>query len=278
LLVVCADLINDQGAEAPCIGIGPIGGPLAKKCVDAFLQAGFLREQESGTTGLTIATSGNQDGTIVKIEPGSPADQAGLSTGDTVLAVDGKPTSRTPGELVRQRSFGKRGDTLHLTVLRNGATLNVALVRAPATPPPTPKVGGFMITVKTLFNWQGQFVPCMGAGPAGFSALEFCYHRFEPYGFVKAGEYGSTGFEVDVRAGDKAVITSVDAGSPAAAADLRAGDEIAAIEGKPLAPNPGETANEYLFGKVGDQRKLTLRTAHGKEKTVVLALAEKPGH
>lgn len=288
LLVVCAalpaaaqvktNLVNSQGAEAPCIGIGPIGGPVAKKCVDAFLQAGFLREQEAGTTGMTIGTSGSEDGAIVKIEPGLPADQAGVSAGDVVLAVDGKPTSRTPGELAQQRSFGKRGDTLHMTVLRKGASVDIALVRAAGTPPPMPKVGGFMIYVKPLVNWEAQFVPCMGAGPAGITAIEFCDHRFEPFGFIKASELGSTGFQVDVQGHDKAIVTEVASGSPAAAADLRAGDEIAAIEGKPLTPSPGETANEYLFGKVGEQRKVTLRSAHGEKKTVVLALAARQSH
>lgn len=274
---VKTDVINAQGAEAPCIGIGPVGGPLAKKCVDAFLQAGFLRADEAGTPGFALGTSGQDDGAIMKIEPGSAADQAGVSVGDLVLAVDGKPVRRTPGEVAEQLIFGKRGDTLHMTVRRKGAVIDVALVRAAQTPPQGPKVGGFFISVKPLINWAGQFVPCMGAGPTAFAELEFCDHRFAPYGYIKASEMGSTGFQVDVKATDKAVITGVDPGSPAAAAGLQAGDEIAGIEGKPLLPSPGETASEYLFGKIGEQRKVTLRTTHG-EKTVLLSLSARQPH
>lgn len=276
--MVAAELINAQGAEAPCVGLGPLAAPVAKKCVNAFLEAGFLHGKDAGTAGITLGTSGSQDGTIVKVEPGSPADKAGLVVGDRILAVDGKPANRTPGELVQQSSFGKRGDTLHITVLRNGTAVAITLVRATGTPPPAPKVGGFMVSVKPLVNWQGELVPCMGAGPAAIAALEFCDHHFAPYGFIKASEMGSTGFQVDTQDKDKAVITAVDPGSPAAAADLRAGDEITMIEGRPLTPSPGETANEYLFGRIGEQRKVTLRTASGEEKTVVLALAARQNH
>jgi C-terminal processing protease CtpA/Prc len=64
----------------------------------------------------------------------------------------------------------------------------------------------------------------------------------------------------------------VDAGSPADHAGLKPGDEIVTVNGKPLTPDLGETANEYLFGKAGEQRKVTLHNSAG-DKTVVLTLA-----
>jgi len=282
LLLVCAaqsalsqfktEIVNSQGAAAPCVGIGPVGAPAAKKCVELFLDAGFLREDDAGATGLTVGTTGNEDGVVVKVEPGSVADQAGLAAGDRIVAVDGKPADRTPGELARMQSFGKKGDTLHMTVRRNGAEVEVAFARGAGTAPPGPRAGGFMVMVKPLINWQGQFVPCIGIGPAAAAAIEFCNHKFEPYGYIKVGELGSAGFQVDTARKEKAVITGVDAGSAAAAAGLQAGDEILRIEGKPLTPSPGETVNEYLFGKTGDQRKVTVRKGK-EEKTVTLTLA-----
>jgi S1-C subfamily serine protease len=270
--VVSEQLVNAQGAQAPCLGIGPIGGPVAQKCVNVALQSGFLPTTELGQSGLTLSTSGSNDGVVTKVDPGSPAAQAGLAVGDAVTAVDGKPSHRPPAELAVERSFGASGKTLQLTVRRAGAVVPVSYARAPQTAPPGPKMSGFMIVVKPLINWENQFVPCMGAGPAAPLALAICTSKFEPYGYVKVSDLGGTGFQLDPKATDKALIAAVDAGSPADHAGLKPGDEIVTVNGKPLTPDLGETANEYLFGKAGEQRKVTLHNSAG-DKTVVLTLA-----
>ena len=132
------DLVNSEGATAPCTGIGPVGAPLAKKCVGLFEQAGFIRVDDVGITGLTIGTSGKDDGVIVQIDPGSPAAQAGLVVGDLVTAVEGKPVKPTPGMIAEQRTFGKRGEALQMKIRRGSSDLNVNLVRAPQTAPAGP--------------------------------------------------------------------------------------------------------------------------------------------
>jgi C-terminal processing protease CtpA/Prc len=129
-----------------------------------------------------------------------------------------------------------------------------------------------MIVFKPLINWENQFVPCMGAGPAAPVAIGLCTSKFEPYGYIKASDLGGAGFQLDPNAMDKALIASVDAGSPAEKAGLKAGDEIVTVNGKPLTPDLAETANEHLFGKAGEQRKITVHNAAG-DKTVVLTLA-----
>jgi len=267
-------LVNQQGATAPCVGVGPIAAPLVKKCASLFEQAGFILKSQLGYSGLTIDTKGNTDGTITAVDPQSPAAAAGFKVGDTITAVGGKPVEPTPGTIAAKGVFGQRGDTLHLTLKRGGSQVDVSLVRAPQNAPAGPTASGFMVSVKDMINWQNQFAPCIGAGPAGLAALEFCYGHFKPYGFIKSAELGSTGFEIDVANKSKALVTKVDADSPAAKAGIQPGDEIVAIEGKPLTASKGEAATEMLFGKIGDRFEVTIHRGQTETK-IELALAAK---
>lgn len=267
-------LVNSQGATAPCVGIGPIGGPLAKECVTMFEQAGFIRVDEVGITGLTLGTLDKEDGVITRVDPGSPAAHAGLAVGDSITAINNNPVKPTPGTIAAQLTFGQRGEELHMTVRRGGSDLDVHLVRAPRAVPGGPKSPSMFVSVKPLIDWRNQFIPCMGAGPAGFAAITYCDQHFKPFGFIKVGKMGSTGFHLDLDRTDKAIIASVDPGSPAAKADIRPGDEIVAVEGQPLTASVGGAATERLFGKPGDQLHITVHSGQA-DKTITLTLAAK---
>ena len=268
------DLVNYQGATAPCTGIGPVGAPLAKKCVALFEQAGFLRVDDVGTTGLTLGTSGKDDGVITGVDPGSPAAQAGLAVGDIVTAVESKPVKPTPGTIAAQRTFGQRGEALHIKLLRGGSELDLNLVRAPQTAPPGPKSSSMFVSIKPLINWRSEFIPCMGAGPTSFAAISYCNSHFKPFGFIKTGELGAAGFQLDLDRSESARITTVAPDSPAAKADIRPGDEIAEVEGQPLTASVGEAATQRLFGRSGDQLHITVHSGQ-VDKTVILTLGAK---
>lgn len=270
-----SELVNQQGATAPCIGLGPIAAPAVKKCVGLFEQAGFIVNSQVGYSGLTIGTKGDSDGAITAIDPQSPAAGAGFKVGDAITAVNGKPVAPTPGMMAAKGVFGERGATLHLTLKRGGSPLDVSLVRAAQNAPAGPTASGFMTSVKDMINWQNQFAPCIGIGPAAPVAIESCYGHFKPYGFIKASEFGSTGFQIDLANKTKALMTTVDAGSPAFKAGIQPGDEIVAIEGQPLTASKGEAAGEMLFGKVGDQFKISVQRGQNAS-TIELTLAAKP--
>jgi S1-C subfamily serine protease len=268
------ELVSPQGATAPCIGIGPVGGPAAQKCAVLFEQAGFIVSDQVGYSGLTVGTAGSSDGTVTKIDPQSPAASAGFQVGDMIMAVNGKAAELTPGMIAAKSVFGRRGDTLNLTLKRAGSPVNVSLVRGPQTAPKGPTASGFMTEVKEMINWQNQFAPCIGIGPAAPVAIAFCYGHFKPFGFIRADELGSTGFEIDLANASKALITTVTPDSPAAKAGVQPGDEIVAVEGQPLTASRGEEASELLFGKSGDQLQVKVQRGRANP-TLELVLASK---
>ena len=268
------ELINREGATAPCVGIGPVGGPLAKKCAELAEQSGFIRVNEVGFAGLTIGNSGKDDGVILAVQKESAATLAGLEVGDAITTVDDKPVKPTPGNIAAKALFGRRGEALHLKVRRNGAMQEVSLVRSPQSAPAGPKSPNMFIMVRPMINWRGQFVPCMGAGPLAPVALDMCDNRFKPYGYIKTGEFSSTGLQLDLVHDDSAIVSTVEPNSAAGKAGILPGDEIVEVDGHPLTASLGEAFTERIFGKIGDQFHVTVR--HGQtDKTVLLQLAAK---
>lgn len=264
-------LYDSRGTSASCVGIGPI----VSDCVKMAEQSGLIQTKNLGFTGITFGKSGDSDGVIATIEPGSPAAQAGLQIGDSITAVNGNPVQLTPGTLAEERTFGARGENLQLKVQRGSSTLSITFARAAKDAPPDPKSISKLIYVRAVINWKGQFVPCMGAGPAGLAAVAVCQGTFKKDGYIKTSDFGTTGFQLDLTRTDNAQITEVDPGSPAATAGLQTGDVILQVNGQPLSQSVGENLQDMLFGKIGDQFQVTVKSG-GTSKTVQLALAAKP--
>jgi len=99
-----------------------------------------LREQASGTTrtegflgvSLEARTDGGVGSIIATVQPGSPAEEAGINVGDIVLAVDGEPVNGQAGLVaaIRDRS---PGDTISIELVRDEqrVTLSATLVARP---------------------------------------------------------------------------------------------------------------------------------------------------
>jgi membrane-associated protease RseP (regulator of RpoE activity) len=267
----CTALADAKGTKAPCIGIGPI----VSKCIKVAEGAGLIKENEVGTTGPTFAISGKDDGRITQIVPGSAGAQAGLEVGDLIASINGKPTKPTPGMIAMERTFGVRGDGIDIKVRRDGKELDFNVVRDPQTAPPGPQSGTILIYVRPMINWKGQFIPCMGGGALGFAAIDICYKTFGKDGYVKVGELGTTGLQLNVDRTDAALIASVNPGSAAAKAGLRAGDEIVQVNETPLGESVGGILPELLFGRAGDSFTLTVQSGESA-RTAKLMLGKKP--
>lgn len=271
---IVKELVNNQGATAPCAGI-ELGLGLIKKCVDTFAAAGFIRLPELGYSGLTLGATPADDRTIIAIVPGSPAETAGLHIGDRILAVNDNVIRYDPATTAAQALFGPRGEDVHLKLRRSGTLQDVTLKRAPLAPPPTPKSPSFMIVMHPLIDYRSVVVPCIGAGIAAPAAFVYCDKHFRPFGYIKFGELATTGLRFDPARTDAAVVLSIDPASPAASSGIQPGDELIAVDGKPLAPNLTEQVNERIFGRPGDVFHLKVRSGDA-DKSIDLTLSPKP--
>jgi len=91
-----------------------------------------------GAVTFGMAGSGAQPviGFLVK---GSPADLAGMRSGDRIVAVDGKPVSN--GQALVDAIHGSLGKQLFVTYARDGAQTSVNITPKPCPAPRSPKEG-----------------------------------------------------------------------------------------------------------------------------------------
>lgn len=245
---------DSKGTSAPCVAVML---PIGKKCAQLAESSGMIAGKDLGYSGITFTTSGPDDGKIASVAKGSAADAAGLLPGDRIITVNGKPAAHTLPEIAAIMTFGARGEKVQLRVVRGDAPIDVELTRDPQDPPPGPDSGTFLIYVKPMINWKGEFMPCAGAGPAGMAAIEFCWSHFKPDGYIKATDLGTTGLTFDTTKTDGAWIQAVAPGSGAEKAGLRAGDRLVQVDGKDLTESVGGAIHESFFAKSGTTLQLT---------------------
>jgi serine protease Do len=80
---------------------------------------GSIGVQFNGTSTPALSRVYGRGVTIAEVIPGKPAEKAGLQTGDTITAVNGKPV-KSGDELVSIISMVKPGNKVDITYLRNG--------------------------------------------------------------------------------------------------------------------------------------------------------------
>jgi putative serine protease PepD len=114
-----------MGAGSGNIGLGfAIPIDTAKRIVDEIINTG---SSQTPIIGVQLDTSfQGPGGEISEVTPGSPADTAGLQSGDVITKVDGVILA-DPTALIVSIRANAPGDTIELTVLRNGETITVPL-------------------------------------------------------------------------------------------------------------------------------------------------------
>ncbi len=101
---------------------------------DEYKQANMPMQGEYEGIGAYVDTTG-EFLVITSPMPGSPAEKAGLKTGDTIVKVDGEDMTGIDGNLVLRRILGPAGSKVTLTVVRKGVDqpFDVAITRAKIT-------------------------------------------------------------------------------------------------------------------------------------------------
>lgn len=138
------DLIHDQYVDQPVDDAALMRGAI-KGMLDSLgdphtsyldpdeykeLTTQLQGEDEYEGIGAWVDTS-NDYLTIISPMPKSPAEKAGLRTGDKIIAIDGKDMTGIDTEVVRKQVLGPAGSTVTLTILREGEEpFDVAITRA----------------------------------------------------------------------------------------------------------------------------------------------------
>ena len=86
---------------------------------ESFAQANSSLEGEYEGIGAFVDTT-TEYLTITSPMPGSPAERAGLLSGDQVVAIDGEDMTGIAAEVARSKVIGPANSTVHLTILREG--------------------------------------------------------------------------------------------------------------------------------------------------------------
>jgi len=127
-----ASLSSSDGGSTGSIGLGfAIPIDLVTRVVDDLMDDGTVDHAFIGvtTTSEAVATdTGTRVGaTVVEVSPGSPAEEYGLESGDTILSINGDQLASNTALTGYVRQYSP-GETVVLEVYREGTVRQVELV------------------------------------------------------------------------------------------------------------------------------------------------------
>lgn len=177
---------------------------------------------------------GLREGALVtEVVPGSPAERAGLRSGDVIVAVDGK-TVRNSSDLQKEIMYRRVGERVTLSVVRNRATFTVSVVLAERPQ-------------------EGQVPGTPGLRKFGISVQDITPELRTRYGLTR--ESG-------------VVVTRVEPGSRAYWAGLQEGDVIVEVNREPVA-NVSDW--NRIVAQLGDDAEVLLTVVRaGRTRFILL--------
>ncbi len=258
-----------QSARAASQGSGYIGV--------TFDDEMMLAETQAGRSEVTIRFSGTPQ--ITAIEPGSPAERAGLRVGDAWVAIGGSALAGMSVDEVSARL--RPGTRQQLRLRRDGRerTVDVTVAARPSVPADLCAQAAAITLRPMPIDWRGNTaeLPRSAVAPPP-RTLELPERVVmlpgRSVGFIAASPtvYGARfrALDADVREfvsyrGDGVLVDQVAAGSPAEAAGLKAFDVVSGANGTPI------TALHELMRITGEARRVELTVQRkGATRTVIL--------
>ncbi len=218
-----------------------------------------------------------QGARVERVEPGSPAEKAGLAAGDVLLRFDGERV-RSAAQLARLVRETPPGRSVALEAWRGGAARQLTAElsqpgsreRADAedeafelrVPPP-----GELPEAPRL-SWRG-----FGHGLRGFEGLELPGAGPRRLGIAYQAIDGQLARYFGLE-GSGLLVTEVDEGSPAAKAGLRAGDVLLAFDARKL--DDGRDLRDAVLRAEPGKALLLDVLRNGKKLQLTVTLAEPP--
>ena len=138
LLGVNTAILSGTGGN---IGIGfAIPSNMVREVVEQLLEHGNVQRGRIGiaiqdvTPGLSQALelATDRGALVTQIEPGSPAEQAGIQPGDVIVEIDGKPIDDT-ADLRNEIGLIRAGGSVEVTAIRDGERSTVRTIVAAET-------------------------------------------------------------------------------------------------------------------------------------------------
>lgn len=120
-------------------------GKKCKSSTQDCLNAMASKMKKSGWVGIEMDTDDHENLVIVRVVPGSPAEEAGLKPGDVLFALEGVELNYEKNEaaLKKARKDWTPGQSVNYTIKRDGRDKDIELTLAP-------------MPADVLAKWVGQ--------------------------------------------------------------------------------------------------------------------------
>lgn len=92
----------------------------------------FLENSENAYVGIGVtvqATDDNSGLMVIAVQPGGPAEEAGVQVGDVIIQVDGESAQDRTVTEISAMIKGEEGTVVSITVLRSGEGINMSMTR-----------------------------------------------------------------------------------------------------------------------------------------------------